>query len=297
MIGTSRAALGPAPGDRPRIRPQSHTGLVLAYDPVMLGPSGLSREFALRPLDRSIRRAALRPMHGWLLLAAVSVGACGGSGHSTSPDADGAAASATDGSLATPDGAFATPPGYVTVLVPNPDGPCALPTACGGDVTGTWVLVSECNRFPDNNWPAASSCDLTNVSVQATVWESKTLTISGGSVSGATQRLEGFVFVIPPTCLSSTPCSQWAGLLQRSVDAYSVTASCNVDSAGTCTCSEIAPDPTFSGSSVGTVQASDAGLSFVSSSGGSPSWPYCVSGSQLTFFQPDGDWVYTYRKQ
>jgi hypothetical protein len=238
-----------------------------------------------------------------LLFAAVSVAACGNSNDSKSPDAStadahGAIASATDTSQAAPDVTFDTPAGYVTVLVPHPDGPCALPAACGGDVTGTWVLVSECNRFPDNNWPASTSCDLTGASVQATVWEAKTLTFSGGSASATTQRLEGFVFVIPPTCLSSTPCSQWAGLLQRSVDAYSVTASCNADSTGTCTCTEVAPDPALSGSSIGTYQVSDAGVSLASSSGGSTNVSYCVSGSQqLTYFNPDGDWVYTYRKQ
>jgi len=247
--------------------------------------------------DRRVHRSARCPMHALLLFAAVSIAACGDSNSSKSSDAStadahGAIASATDSSQATPDATFTTPPGYVTVLVPDPDGPCALPTACGGDVTGTWVLVSECNRFPDNNWPTASGCDLAGVPVQATVWESKTLTISGGSASATTQRLEGFAFVVPPRCLSSTPCSQWAGLLQRSVDAYSVTASCNADSAGTCTCLEVAPDPALSGSSSSTYQVSDAGVSL-----GSTNTPYCVSGSQLTYFHPSGDWVYTYRKQ
>jgi hypothetical protein len=192
----------------------------------------------------------------------------------------------------TPDATLTAPPGYVTVLVPHPDGPCALPTACGGDVTGSWVLVSECNRFPDNNLPESSSCDFTSVPVQVTVWEAKTLTLSGGSLSGTTQRLEGFVFAIPPTCLSSTPCAQWPGLLQASVDA-SVTASCSADSAGACTCTEIAPDPALSGSVSGTYQVSGTGIA----SGSSGSSPYCVSGSRLTLFDPGGAWVYTYQKQ
>jgi hypothetical protein len=105
----------------------------------------------------------------------------------------------------------------------------------------------------------------------------------------------GLRIAIPPTCLSSTPCAQWAGVLRRSVDAYSVTASCNADAAGTCTCSEVAPDPALSGSFSGTYQVSGTGLS-MSSSGGSSSVAYCVSGSQLTVFNPSGDWVYTYRK-
>ncbi|HEV3194471.1 MAG TPA: hypothetical protein VGY54_28440, partial [Polyangiaceae bacterium] len=89
-------------------------------------------------------------MHGLLLFATVSVAACGNSSDSkasdaSTADAHGAMVSAIDGSQATPDVTLDTPAGYVTVLVPHPDGPCALPIACGGDVTGNWVLVSECN--------------------------------------------------------------------------------------------------------------------------------------------------------
>jgi hypothetical protein len=149
---------------------------------------------------------------------------------------------------------------------------------------------------PDNNWPDSSTRDLTNVNVKLTVWESKTLMFSGGTANATSQRLEGFVFAIPATCLSSTPCSQWGGLLQQSVDAYAITASCSADSGGTCTCSEVAPDPTFSGSWTDTYQVTDAGLVF-SSSGSSSNTNYCVSGSTLTYFNTDGDWVYTYRKQ
>jgi hypothetical protein len=251
------------------------------YNPAMRGSAGLVRA---------------------LFFAAVSVAACSDSNDSKSPDAsradaDGGTPSATDASAATADATLDAPPGYVTVLVPDPDGPCALRTACGGDLTGNWVLVSECNRYPDNNGPEANSCDFAGISVQTTVWENKTLTISGGSFSGTTERLEGYDFAIPPTCLASTPCSQWAGLLQNSVDAYAVTASCTADSAGTCACSEIAPDPALSGTTGGTYQVSATGLFMASTSGNSSSMSYCVSGSQLTFFNPDGDWVYTYRKQ
>jgi hypothetical protein len=279
---------------------------VLAYDRALLSFSNRSR-------DR--QRVARRPTREWLLFAVVCAVACGGSPAATSPAPSGDAStadastadastadalatdvaitSATDGSPATPDGALPTPPGYVTVLVPHPDGPCALPTACGGDVTGTWVLVSECNRYPDNNWPEATGCNLGGI-VQATVWEAKTLTFSsGGANSGTTDRLEGFEFAVPSACLSTTPCSQFAALLQASVDAYSVTASCNADSQGNCTCTEVAPDPTLSGSFVGTYQVS--GTEF--STGSGSAIPYCVSGSQLTYFNPGGDWVYTYQKQ
>jgi hypothetical protein len=75
----------------------------------------------------------------WACLALLGCGS-GGAGkadnHDASPTDSSLPFSATDSSQATPDVTLDTPPGYVTVLVPNPDGPCALPTACGGGCHG-----------------------------------------------------------------------------------------------------------------------------------------------------------------
>jgi hypothetical protein len=145
-------------------------------------------------------------------------------------------------------------------------------TACGGDLTGTWVFDAECNAaaLTAMACPGATTTVSPNISGTYTFNADKTFSTS-------LSIAESGMTTLPASCLAgSTSCSELD--LHQTSDGTTIDETCTGNAAQSCTCS-ISQTGTLT--ETGTYLT--AGNNLTQSSGGSAGnpTPYCVNGSQL----------------
>jgi hypothetical protein len=170
--------------------------------------------------------------------------------------------------------------------------------ACGGNIVGTWRLVSSCGSV--SSWPCPSS---DRIAVKSSVTQEAYTFASNGTFSVAASGDLTETLVYPPACLGgitdagiSQACADIeSAFLTRTGDAGTQmvvvkSASCSAAANDACVCnavltttgSQIATSGSYttSGNQVTLIaSASDGG---VRDAGTDAAWEYCVSGNTLT---------------
>jgi len=142
-------------------------------------------------------------------------------------------------------------------------------TPCGGDPTGTWTYVTECNPLGASAiCPQATSNISVNLSGTYTFNADKTFSINATAADTGT-------LTIPASCLNNIPCSE---LNQDSTtDGITIKETCT----GTTTCDcTISISGTLNQTGTWAVAGNDI---VTTANGGTASMPqsYCVKGSEL----------------
>jgi hypothetical protein len=176
-------------------------------------------------------------------------------------------------------------------------GACSVPSACGGNLVGTWKIVSACGSIESNACPPSQNISVETSWVQATYTFAAdgTLTLTG---SGTTTE----VIRYPVGCLLpvvdagvTEACAAFQDLIRAATQhpdagppiTSIVSFTCSMDANGVCLCNEVltvGPQPqtgTYTTNGDQLIFAdlgADAGTSGASNEYGD----YCVSGNALT---------------
>jgi hypothetical protein len=158
-------------------------------------------------------------------------------------------------------------------------GTCGSTPACGGNIVGTWRIVSSCGSSPTtvNGKQCAGAQPMqVTFSVSGTITFNADLTYSSNATASGMESIS-----IPASCLaqSGATCAELDQLL--SMNPAAAGSHCSASGNG-CACSVLIPASTDS--QTGTYATTLAGVITEMPSGGAPSVAdYCVSGSMLTF--------------
>jgi hypothetical protein len=149
---------------------------------------------------------------------------------------------------------------------------------CGGDVVGTWQVVTDCAQGTQNSM-AASGCSGASAQLRATGSGSLTFN-ADGTASVALSLSETEIESIPESCLAgdgaTVDCSEFNS--SETVSSGTITATCSLSGTG-CSCISSIDAPTTNGE--GTYSTSGTTLTF-SGTDATETYSYCVSGSTLT---------------
>jgi hypothetical protein len=178
----------------------------------------------------------------------------------------------------------------------SPAGDCGQVQPCGGDIVGTWKIVSACLNLPDSGAQGVvtidgQTCEGVTASnadyfVQGTItFDSsmafeETLTFFGGSAT----------LSIPASCFPGTTCAELGAQLDQDVDAAPGAHSASCTGTTTCVCTgqtvavgdggTVAPSVSGSGTyaiggnTLTLTMTTDAGIAESSDS-------YCIAGGEL----------------
>lgn len=176
-------------------------------------------------------------------------------------------------------------------------GACSVPTACGGNLVGTWRIVSACGSIESNACPPSQSISFETSWVQATYTFAGDGTLTLTASGTATEAIR-----YPVGCLSpvvdagvTEACAAFQDLIRAGIQQAdagapitSITSfTCSMDGNGVCLCNEVVMAATQTQTSAYTTSGdqltfidlgADAGTSGASDVHGD----YCVSGNTLT---------------
>jgi hypothetical protein len=156
---------------------------------------------------------------------------------------------------------------------------CANASACGGDVTGTWTIASNCLSITDTNFesacPAATLMG-TNIKITGTQTYNADLTYTiVGTLSF------GVVVNVPMSCISlnglTLSCAQVSQLLLS--NGQTMGATCTTAGTG-CACTLAVPDVDIG--ATGTYTTANGVLTAMPVGGAAEQNGYCVRGNAMT---------------
>jgi len=176
-------------------------------------------------------------------------------------------------------------------------GACAVPTACGGNIVGTWQIVSACGSIESNACPPSQRISFETSWVQATYTfagdGTLTLTASGTTTEAIRYPVGCLLAVVDAGVTEACAAFQdliRAGIQQADAGApiTSITSfTCSMEGNGVCLCNEVlmaAAQPQTSAYTTSGTQLTfiDVGADAGSSGASDVYGDYCVSGNALT---------------
>jgi hypothetical protein len=177
-----------------------------------------------------------------------------------------------------------------------PAGDCGQVQPCGGDIVGTWKIVSACLNLPDGGALGAVTID--GQTCQGVTASSPEYTVQGTITFDSSMQFEETLTLfgesatvsIPASCFPGMTCAELGAQLDQGVDAAAGALSASCTGTTTCECTtQTVPfgdggtgDPSASASGTYTIAGTMLTLTTPTDAGiGESSDSYCVAGGEL----------------